>query len=213
METGPAFFDPTPLEGSPPVGDPFDYMAFPAVGACTETNFSSTGDVTLDPGVYCGGISITGTGTATFTTGDYFIKDGELTVAGTMIALTGAGGVTFFMTGAAANANFVGTADIGLTALAGGTYGGFLFFGDKNNPATSPHIMRGTELGGYNGMTYLPGAQIRMVGTADGVLGASDCAVLIADTIVFYGTPIFEAAKGCSDYGGVASTAGATIVQ
>ena len=213
-ENGPALFDPTPTEGEPQIADPFAGIAFPTVGACTYTNNSSTGNVTLTPGVYCGGMSITGNGTATFTAGDYIIKDGPFSVAGTMAVTSGAGGVTFFLTGATANLNFGGTANIGLAAPTAGDHASFVFFGDKAAPATNAHVMRGTVLGGYNGKIYLPGAKVDMGGTANGSLGASDCTIIVADTFEFGGNPIFEGSNACADFGGSGTSGGvATIVK
>ena len=59
-------------------------------------------------------------------------------------------------------------------------------------------------MGGYNGYIYAPNAQLKMVGTATGSLGTSDCTIAVADTFEFAGTPNFEAGNGCSDFGGIA---------
>ena len=219
VEKGPALFDPTPTEGQPIIADPFQNMAFPTVGACTYTNFSATGDVTLTPGVYCGGIDLTGSGTATFTgggasDGQYIITGGELDIGSQMTAVTDASGVTFFLTGAAATLKFTGNADIGLAAPTTGPYAGFIMFGDKNNPPATYHKIRGTALGGYNGKIYLPGAKVDMGGNTTGTFGTSDCTVIIADTFDFHGTVDFEVANGCSDFGGGGGAGGvATIVK
>lgn len=198
--SGPTYLDPTPTEGAAAIPDPYQNLAMPAAasGACDYTGFSATDNVTLMPGVYCGGISITGSGTATFSAGQYIIKDGPLSVAGTTTVV--GNGVTFFMTGANAYTDFKGTADIGLSAPTTGPYTGFIFVGDRNNPATTPHLMRGTALGGYNGHIYFPNAAVEMVGTSTGTLGGSDCTVAVADSFQFLGTPNFETAKVCSDF-------------
>ena len=225
-ELGPAYFSPTPNTNTgTQVPDPFASLAKPAASLydgpedCDFTNFSSTAsDVTLTPGVYCGGITLTGNGTATFASGGgslphglFIIKDGELSVAGTKTIV--GNGVTFFMTGANANVNFGGTADIGITAPTTGDYAGFIFIGDRDNPATSPHELRGTAMGGYNGYIYLPEAMMKMIGTANGSLGSSDCTVAVADTFEFIGTPNFEAESGCSDFGGSAATGSIVLVN
>ena len=168
------------------------------------------GIVNVTPGLYCGGLTVTGTGTVEFAAGDYFIQDGELFIAGT-IAADGTAGVTFFMTGADANINFAGTADITLNAPTGGTRPGYIFIGDKGaNAATNKHILRGTSMGGYNGYIYLPEGLVRMVGTADPLVFASTCTVVVADMFEFYGTPVFEAEGGCSQFGSVTASGPAT---
>jgi hypothetical protein len=221
LTQGPATFTPPPITGASAVTDPFVNLAMlaPTVYAsCDHTNFSSTSDVTLYPGVYCGGITLTGGGTAIFASGGgplddglFVIKDGELSVAGNK-NIEG-DGVTIFLTGSAANLNFGGTANIGLTAPTVGLYPGFVVIGDRDYPATNPHLMRGTAMGGYNGHVYLPNAELLMQGTANGSLPSSDCTTLIADTITLSGTPNIEAEKECTTFGGSSSGGVAKIVN
>ena len=57
--------------------DPFASLPSPAVGACTQTNYNpGFGNWTLNPGVYCGGITISNGSTAVFNPGTYIIKGG-----------------------------------------------------------------------------------------------------------------------------------------
>lgn len=206
------------------VDDPFagtakpDAELYDDAADCTYTNFSASDDVDLYPGVYCGGITLTGSGTATFhgtggslENGLYIVKDGALSVGGNINA-TG-DGVTFFMTGASARIDFGGTADIGLTAPTTGPLAGFIFFGDPDNPATGAHLIRGTTLGGYNGYIYLPGAGVSMTGTSNGTAGTSDCTVIVSDTFENSGTPDFEAKAACSNYGGALSISRTALVN
>lgn len=196
-----------PFEGTPKP----DEELYNEQSDCDFTNFSATGDVALSPGVYCGGITLTGSGTATFSGtggsldhGLYIIKDGSLSIGGTINAI--GNGVTFFMTGEDANINFSGTADIGLTAPTTGPLAGFVFYSDPDNPSEDPHQLRGTALGGYNGFIYLPGAALSMTGTANGTSGVSDCTVVVADTVSYDGTANFEAKSACTDFGGPPTT-------
>ena len=108
---------------------------------------------------------------------------------------------------------FVGTADIGLAAPTAGAQPGFIFFGDKNNPPTDFHSIRGTSLGGYNGKMYFPKAKVDMGGTANGMFGSSDCTIIVAEKFEFGGTPNFEAAGACSAYGGSSTGGVAKIVR
>jgi Flp pilus assembly protein TadG len=58
----------------PPMPDPLAGRAPPTVGACDAQDFAANiGDVTLSPGVYCGGMAITGTARARLEPGNYFI--------------------------------------------------------------------------------------------------------------------------------------------
>jgi hypothetical protein len=63
-------------------------------------NFSASGQttITLQPGVYCGGVQFSGKVTVTFAPGLFVIKDGLLQASGGT-SFTG-NGVSFFLTGA-----------------------------------------------------------------------------------------------------------------
>jgi Flp pilus assembly protein TadG len=76
-----------------PLNDPFATMAKPTVGACYRTNYSAAQGEILQPGVYCGGLTISSK-TVSFAPGLYVIKDGDLNASGSS-RLTGTG-VSFF---------------------------------------------------------------------------------------------------------------------
>jgi Flp pilus assembly protein TadG len=76
--------------------DPFKNRSVPSVSSCDHTNFKTSTPITLQPGVYCGGISISST-TVTFAPGLYIIKGGLLTSSGGS-KITG-NGVSFYLTG------------------------------------------------------------------------------------------------------------------
>src|SRR5436189_203170 len=66
-KVGNATLTPTPDPKCKPVADPFKNYSKPTVGACDHTNYSASGNqtVTLQPGVYCGGMSFSGQVSAT----------------------------------------------------------------------------------------------------------------------------------------------------
>jgi len=197
-------------------GDPFDVPPFDSLPSpseyspCDETAFSATGNITMSPGVYCNGLTLSGNGTATFQPGTYYIKDGEFLTEGNRTLI--ANGVTFVFTGADANINLGGTAAMALSAPTTGDYAGFVFFGDPDHPATSPHILRGTALDGFHGIGYFPNAEAEFVGTSDtagsGATGTDDCAMFVADTLDFDGTIELALSTECSDYQGAPSLNG-----
>lgn len=189
-------------------GDPFagtDYEDMPAAAetsSCDNNNFSATKNVTMWPGVYCGGISLTGDGTATLQPGTYYIKNGQFKVTGNR-TLNG-NGVTFVMTGGAANLDLGGVSSMSLAAPTTGDYAGFVFFGDADHPATATHKIHGTPLGAFHGIAYFPNATVEFKGTATGDVsgGTDDCSVMIADKFFFNGTVDIGLSSECSDYQG-----------
>jgi Flp pilus assembly protein TadG len=95
---GNSTISPAPNETCKPIPDPFANYPRPPVGGCNFTNYQLSGNktVTLQPGVYCGGMTFSGPVNVTFAAGLYVIKDGVISESGGMF--TG-NGVSFFLTG------------------------------------------------------------------------------------------------------------------
>lgn len=189
------------------LGDPYDrapYDAMPApdeYGGCNYNDFNGSGRATLHPGIYCGGIRFTGTGTTNFAPGTYYIKDGALRVSGSY-TLTGSG-ITFVMTGSNAVIDFSGSSKFSFSAPTTGPYAGFVVFGDPLRPSSSVHNITGSSTETFQGIVYLPNAGLKVTGTTGTALpstGAHDCSVLVADTIEMTGTSSITVGATCTDY-------------
>ncbi|MPZ11507.1 MAG: hypothetical protein GEU89_15065 [Kiloniellaceae bacterium] len=169
---------------------------------CDYTDYTHEGSGTISPGVYCGGITWTGSGTATLEPGDYIIREGSLDLGANM-AVDGSAGVGFYLQGTGSTVDFGGTADIHLVAQDGGNspLDGFIFFEDQSKDPKETHTLRGTNGGGYEGVLYFTG-DVDMKGTADAGLGVddSDCTILIASTVYFNGTTGLDADSTCSGF-------------
>ncbi len=65
------FVSPKPITGIAPVADPLARLQAPAVGGCDHVNYSLglISIATLNPGVYCGGITLTGVAVVTLNPG------------------------------------------------------------------------------------------------------------------------------------------------
>lgn len=91
------------FSGAPPQVDPFstgpNMITVPAESTCDYTNYSTNVDVTLNPGVYCGGITIGDKYKATLTAGTYIIRGGGITGG----QLDGTAGVTIINTNGMGN--------------------------------------------------------------------------------------------------------------
>ncbi|WP_193370768.1 pilus assembly protein TadG-related protein [Pelagibius marinus] len=163
-------------------------------------NASFEGDGSPPSGVYCGGITFTGNGTANFD-GDYIIKEGALDIGGN-ITVDGSSGVGFYLMGTGSVINFKGESDLTLVAQSSGSpLDGFIFYEEDKDPKES-HTLRGTTGGGYDGLLYFDG-DVEFKGTADSLLTTyvSDCTVLIANTIYFNGTTGLTADSTCEGAG------------
>lgn len=190
QKVGNATISPAPDKTCKPIPDPFSAYPRPAVGQCNYTNYSLSGNktVTLQPGVYCGGMNFSGPVNVTFAPGLYVIKDGIITETGG--SFTG-NGVTMFLTGAGASLKMSGLANWHLVAPVAGAAGmpGFAIFLDQNGPsgipATSSQLSGQAELY-FEGVVYLPGQAVSVTGNAE-EYSPSPYTSYIGDTLSFVG--------------------------
>jgi hypothetical protein len=150
-----ASFSPNPTTDCPPLKDPLFSRPPPTVGACTSTNLAiSRGTQTLSPGVYCGGLSISGGAHVTLGPGVFVIKDGPLSVSGGA-SLTG-NNAGVYLTGARSVINFDFQSTIDLKAPLSGPLAGILFFEDRSAPIGRSHLMQSRSASQLLGTFYLP---------------------------------------------------------
>jgi len=163
---------PTPTTGADAVVDPLLNMPAPSFGGCDYNNWSwpSSGSVALNPGVYCGGISITGSGIVTFNPGLYVINGGGFNFGGSA-ALVGAH-VMFYITGdsthPAAPLNASGTGVISFSAPDSGVYEGLLFFQNRNVTYTTSNTFNGNNASATTGAFYFPTTSLSYSGSSTG---------------------------------------------
>ena len=148
--------------GIAPVPDPFASLQIPAETTCDYTNLAVNSDSTLNPGEYCGGITIEKNIRATLNPGTYVLRGGGLT-GGEIVGY----GVTII------NANGPGN-DVSafrpitfgnsclhlLTAPTSGPYKGIVIFVDPAGPSSGPNsINTFCGMGGdpdILGIIYMP---------------------------------------------------------
>ncbi len=193
----------------PQPADPLAYLPKPSVGSCgsksqgqyygspNAVNILLGGTYVFNPGVYCGGISITAAlaTNVTFNPGTYILTDGPgllgITQGGLTITLTAlsnvqATGVTFYNTGTIGSIAITAPAALSLsnfnmTAPTSGTYGGVLFFQDPVDTATGVFLVSLAQGNKLDGAIYLPSASVSYgVGAI-----SSDYTILVAKDINF----------------------------
>ena len=139
----------------PKIADPLAARPTPKVGSCDFTKYAvSTGNVTLSPGVYCGGISITGKAKVTFSPGDYIVKDGMFWASDTAQVI--GKDVGFYLTGALSLINFRKDATIDLSGREKGEMAGLLFFEDPKSSLFRIHNISASKAHTLTGTIYLP---------------------------------------------------------
>lgn len=185
-------FTPLPYTGAVALDDPFADLPMPdASGGCDHVKKKVQGVETLDPGVYCKGLTFNASAEATLNPGTYIIKGGGLTVAGG--AVIDGDGVTFYNTEANGKPydaiTINGGSDMALTAPTSGTYKGMLFMQDPGVSSTKTNKFNGNAAVELTGVMYFPSTPVEFSGNFD-VVGTN--LSLVADTIDFKGTATFS---------------------
>jgi len=179
------------------LSDPYADVQMPPFAGCTETNLSVKTTATIDPGVYCNGISVTAGATLTLNPGIYYIDRGTFSVTGG--GTVSGTGVTLIFTSSTGN-NWAtmainGNAVINLTAPIGGSTAGLVVFGDRNMPVGTTFKLNGGSSQVFGGAIYVPTGAIDYAGGAG---TSSSCTQIIGDTVTFTGNS--NVAINCSSY-------------
>lgn len=180
------------------VSDPYASSFFPGFSGCTVMNFNGKDTITIDPGVYCGGMSINAGAKVTLNPGLYYLDGGNLMVNGGG-TLTG-NNVTLIFTSQNKNgfatATINGNANISLTPPKTGPTAGIVIFGDRRIPAGTTFKFNGGSTQYLGGAVYVPTGTINFSG---GAANGSSCTQIIGDVVNFTGNS--SLALNCSQYG------------
>jgi hypothetical protein len=157
---------PAPKTGIVPAADPLSYLQPPATGGCLAAgagNVSGMTPVILNPGNYCGGISIGGTQSVTLNPGVYTITGGGLTFNGTG-TVSGAG-VMLYIGPSGGIVTLHGGQTVNLSAPTTGADAGILFYQNPGN--TSIATISGTSGSKFEGAFYFPTADLTVAATGN----------------------------------------------
>ena len=183
---------PQPKKGILPAADPLAYVQAPSYGACSYNSFSLNGNngtqgspYQMNPGVYCGGISVNGNSYLKFNAGTYVIAGGGILINGNA-TMTGTG-VTFYnTTGTGGYKGIVlnGNVTMTLSAPASGGLSGILFFQDRSIPGSAA----GSTINGNSGSTidgalYFPTTTL----TYNGNSSVHGYSIIVTDKLIANG--------------------------
>lgn len=150
-----ASFSPPPVEDARQMDDPLADRPAPEFAGCDHMAYTvAKGTITLSPGVYCGGLTVSGSADVTLNSGTYIIKDGPLAVIGKG-KITGKN-VGFYLTGSDAQVRFSIGSSISLTAPDDGPLAGLLFYEDRGAPTGRLHRIGSDNARLLLGTVYLP---------------------------------------------------------
>ena len=177
---------PEALADCPKFEDPLASRGEPAIGSCDFNNVKVvSSSQTLKPGVYCGGLSISGSSTVALDPGVFTIKDGvfsvtdETKIAGTDVSFH-LGPTTWF--------HFGQNTSIALSASKTGPLAGMLFFGSRQQSKFITHTILSKNAQQLVGTVYLPNNSFIVDGDAD-VGGTSAYTAIVARRVVLLNGP------------------------
>jgi hypothetical protein len=146
---------PTPITDCPAVPDPLASRPEPAVGPCDFHNTVIKDKTTsIDPGVYCGGLRISGTSKVNLEPGVYVITGGPL-IVGDKASMTGTK-VGFYLHDQLAMLSFTANTTINLSAPIDGPMAGLLFFEGRKNSFLRIHSITSNNARELIGTIYFP---------------------------------------------------------
>lgn len=186
------------VEDCTPINDPLSMREGPTVEACDYWNTIISSSKALDPGTYCGGLTVDG-GTAKLSPGEYVIKGGPLNVTnnGTIEGEY----VGFYLYGADAKVQFDYDSNIALSAPKDGVLTGLLLYSSpyetdraskrfrtskrdlrRTDGVQKPHhYIRSDNARRLVGTIYLPNGKLLIDGRSP-IADRSEYTVIIADT-------------------------------
>jgi Flp pilus assembly protein TadG len=162
------------ITGSPAVAD--SLASLPAPDAAALTNqyaVAPTGTVTIDPGVYTGGLTIAGSSTnVTMNPGIYYMQAGKFSQSDGNVTGTG----VFIYSEGLDTVMDISGGTCNLSAPTSGTYSGILLFGSRST--TKPVNWSGSKASVLNGTIYAPGSAVNYSGAGNITVGGR----LVSDT-------------------------------
>jgi Flp pilus assembly protein TadG len=165
-----------------------------AAGPCNHTNYSlgGNGSATLNPGVYCGGITLNGNATVTLNPGIYVLRNGGFEANGN--STTTGNGVAFYLSGVGASINLAnadvdldGNAVLNITAPTSGPMAGIAVYQDDfAATGTITHSIVGNGQQNFSGTVYFGNQNLVITGNGTANSQAPFTSV-IANTINYNG--------------------------
>jgi len=154
-------YNPAATTDCPAITDPLASKPAPSITNC---DFNDTmipnGSHTLVPGVYCGGIKITGRADVEFSPGRYVIKDGKFEMTGRSISQGNY--VSFYFTGDGSALKITGQAEVEFSAIKTGVAAGLLMYENRHNVKPVVHEITSPNVESLVGTIYFPKSEFRV---------------------------------------------------
>jgi hypothetical protein len=148
---------------------------------------NGSGQIVMNPGVYCGGINMSGgsgSSNVFFNSGIYIIRNGPLQAGGNCTA-TGTG-VGFWLTGAGSAVNFGGQTNMSITAPTSGSMAGIAIYQDQSEATgTVSEQLSGYSTLTFTGILYFGNQNVYVSGSSENQSAAFT--MMVAYTLTYTG--------------------------
>jgi Flp pilus assembly protein TadG len=175
-----------PTTGASAVSNPIGTLTIPSYSSCTHNNFYASTTQTINPGVYCNGISVGGGVTLTLNPGQYIIDGGTLapgggaTIKGSNVTII----LTKQLSSSYASINISNGATAILSAPTGNTsnpFNGIVIYQNPNAPSGVTNVITGGSNLSISGIVYLP---TQIINFSGGSTTNAACTILIAYDLI-----------------------------
>jgi hypothetical protein len=160
---------------APPIPDPLAKLPAPDTSTMTvqstkKINFSSANPLTLNPGIYQGGITVSGKGDLFLNPGIYVMQGGGFSVTG-QGNITGAGVMIYNDPQSSSDKiSFAGSGILTLSPPTSGTYQGITLF--QNRTSTAEMDVSGGSGSVMSGLFYTAAATLKVTGGGGASIGS-----------------------------------------
>ena len=168
--------DPSPITDTPVIADPFAALPINVPSSCTDTIVAPLGGTfTLNPGVHCGSLSLTGSMILRLNPGEHYFVGASLSLLGNT-QITGSD-VVVILKGQSA-VEFAGSTALSLEGRKTGPYAGFVIMTDRSFTGTLAISTKNAQK--LLGTIYLPNATLEVSGNSNRVADQSPWTVVVA---------------------------------
>jgi len=161
----------------------------------TDTSYGNNQTATLNPGVYCGGITVKGNAVVTLNPGIYILRNGALTGSGNA-TINGTGGVGIWMTGTGTTVSLenddvtlTGNVNVNIVAPSDPTspMAGIAIYQDASAPTgTISNRLSGNGTVNFTGVLYFGNQNVTVSGNGT-QNGAAAFTAFVANTLTYSG--------------------------
>ena len=174
---------PAPVADAPAVADPFSSLNIAIPTTCNDNGAKLTnGTQSLNPGVHCGNVTVTGPSNLILNPGEHYFVKGSVTLTGSA-QITGTDVVAIFSNNT--GISFSGQSSLSLDGRQSGPYAGFVLVTDRAYTGTL--AISATNARKVHGTVYLPAATLSISG-ANPVADLSPWTIIVANDLQLGGS-------------------------